>query len=120
MSLRHLRVPLFVPGIIQLALNETQIEILLLQAVPGQIVLQPAEEFLRYLKGDGAIVGVNSSCYSFKLFFEYVREVVGQGLAPLLLRRPKPLVQRQRDGCAEVLLFFHSLLLSASPEASKA
>ena len=38
----------------------------------------------------------------------------------LLLLRPKPLVQRQRDGRTEVLLFFHSLLLSASPEASKA
>ena len=91
--LRLMCVLFFVPGIIQLALNETQNEIFLLQAVPGQIVLQPAEEFLRYLKGDGAIVGVHSSCSSFKVFSEYVRDVVGQGLAPLLLLRPKPLVQ---------------------------
>jgi hypothetical protein len=29
-------------------------------------------------------------------------------------------VQRQRDGCAEVFLFLHGVLLSASREASKA
>ena len=86
----------------------------------GKVILQPVKELLRYLKGDGAIGIAHVFCSSFKVFVEYVRDVVCQRLSTLLLLRTQPLVQRQRDGCAEVFLFLHGVLLSASREASKA
>ena len=47
-------------------------------------------------------------------FVEYIRDVVCQRLSTLLLFRSQPLVQRQRNGRAEVFLFLHGVLLSAS------
>ena len=86
----------------------------------GKVILQPVKELLRYLKGDGAIGIAHGFFSSFKVFVEYIRDVVCQRLSTLLLLRSQPLMQRQWNGCAEVFLFLHDVLLSASREASKA